>query len=138
ANSVFADEILELMEKVDECKKKIVVAQENVAKGRAELDKAQQNVRDQHDSLQGDYTRLEGELKVVEQGLPDDVREPYYRIVKSKGSDAMAQVEGDNCGGCYQMLTPNQANSLRLDKVAFCQSCGRLMYLPEDRSIGSV
>ncbi len=37
-----------------------------------------------------DVQRLEGELKEAEKALPADFRDAYQRIVKSKGSDAMA------------------------------------------------
>ena len=136
ANSVLADEILESLEKVDEFQAKIVAAQQNLAKGKSELDKAQQQVREQQESLQGDVSRLEAELKTVEKQLPAEFRDAYDRAVKSKGSDAMAQLEGETCSGCFHTITPNLDNAVRMDRVVFCQTCGRLLYLPEDRSIG--
>jgi predicted nucleic acid-binding Zn-ribbon protein len=48
----------------------------------------------------------------------------------------MAQVEGESCGGCYQNLTTNMINDLLMSRVVFCKVCGRLLYLPEDRSPG--
>ena len=135
ANSVLADEILESLEKVDECQGRITAAQQNLAKGKAELEKAQQQVRDQQESLQSDAARLESELKKVEKNLPAEFRDAYERVVKSKGADAMAALEGETCSGCFHTLTPNLANALRMDRVIFCQTCGRLLYLPEDRSI---
>ena len=51
-------------------------------------------------------------------------------------ADGMAQVDGEHCGGCYQTLTANTMNSLYIDKIVFCQVCGRLLYLPEDRTPG--
>jgi predicted nucleic acid-binding Zn-ribbon protein len=48
----------------------------------------------------------------------------------------MAAIEGDYCGGCSQMITPNTFNSLKLGKLVFCNSCGRLIYLPEERTMG--
>src|SRR5262249_39274432 len=96
----------------------------------------QQAVRDQQGSLQGDVDRLEADLKKAEATLPDDFRVAYNRIVKSRGSDAMAAVEGESCGGCFQRLTANTFNELSMGRAIFCQSCGRLLYLPEDRSPG--
>ena len=48
----------------------------------------------------------------------------------------MAPIEGENCGGCYQNITANMFSSLLMDKIVFCANCGRLLYLPEDRSPG--
>jgi uncharacterized protein len=137
ANSVLADEILEALEKIDGFAGTISGAEQNLAKGREELAKTEGQVRQQHDLLIGDVQRLEDELKKVEAGLPSDIREVYQRVVKSKGSDAMAQVEGETCGGCYHHLTANIFSSLLMGRVVCCQSCGRMLYLPEDRTPGS-
>ncbi len=137
ANSVLADEILEAMEKIDELAATIAAAEQNLAKGRHDLAKIRQSVADQHDSLAIDLGRLEGELKQAESNLPEDFRAAYFRIVKSKGSDAMAQVEGGTCTGCCQQITQNMHAGLLMGKIVFCQgSCGRLLYLPEDRAPG--
>lgn len=136
ANSVLADEILEALEKIDGFGPLVQEAEQNLAKGREELSKGEQQVREQHDLLIGDVNRLEDELKKVEVALPDDIREVYQRVVKSKGSDAMAQVDGETCGGCYHHVTANIISSLLMGKVVCCQSCGRMLYLPEDRTPG--
>lgn len=136
ANSVLADEILEALEKIDELQVIAVVADQKVVKCKEELVKAQQQVRDQEGLLLADVKRLEAELVESEKGLPDDFRDAYQRLVKSKGSDAMAAIEGENCGGCYQTITSNMFNSLLMSKLVACANCGRLLYLPEDRTPG--
>jgi predicted nucleic acid-binding Zn-ribbon protein len=136
ANSVLADEALEMMDKIDKAKATVGEAEANLAKGKGELDALKKQVNQQRESLQGDVTRLEGELKTAEASLPPDIRADYLRVVSSKGSDGMAQVEHGSCGGCFQQITANMDSDLRLSRVVFCKSCGRLLYPPEDRSIG--
>ena len=136
AGSVLADEILEALEKIDSYTAQIKEAEQNLAKGREEMAKAERQVHEQHDLLIGDVQRLEADLKKVEVELPSEFRDAYQRVVKGKGSDAMAQVEGETCGGCYHHLTANIFSSLLMDRVVCCQSCGRMLYLPEDRTPG--
>ena len=137
ANSVFADEILEAMEKIDELVAFVAVADQNLAKAREELAKTRESVVQQHESLASDAKRLECELKEAESILPEDFRGAYFRVVRGKGSDAMAQVEGGTCTGCCQQITQNMHNALLMGRIVFCQgSCGRLLYLPEDRTPG--
>lgn len=136
AASVLTDEILEALEQVDQFQRQIGDALQNVNKARDELAKASQDVATKAGELKAEVNRLETELREVENVLPADVRDTYQRMVKSKGSDCMARVEADSCGGCFQRLTPNAQNSLRLGQMVFCGSCGRLLYLPEDRSVG--
>jgi predicted nucleic acid-binding Zn-ribbon protein len=136
ANSVLADEILEAFEKVDQLKLGIAESEQTLARTKEELAKAQQTLKSQEETLIGDQRRVEENLKDAEQALPTDFRETYYRVVKAKGQDAMAQVEGESCGGCHQSLTTNMINDLLMSRVVFCKICGRLLYLPEDRAPG--
>lgn len=136
ANSVLQDEILEALEKIETAKTTVTEAEQRWTKAKEEMAKVQNAVREQHGNLDTDYKRLEGELVESEKKLPDDLRETYSRMVRGKGADGLAQVEGEHCGGCYQTVTANTMNSLLMDKIVFCQVCGRIMYLPEDRSPG--
>ena len=136
AGSVLADEILEALEKIDESQKEIGEAQKKLANAKEELVKAQQMVREQAESLNRDIKRLEGELVEAEAVLPIEVGDSYRRVVKSKGADSMAEVQGDFCGGCHRQLTPNMISELRLSVAIFCKNCGRLIYIPEDRASG--
>jgi predicted nucleic acid-binding Zn-ribbon protein len=132
ANSVLADEILEAMEKVDVMKASVPERDAAVAKAKEDLSKVQQKVRTEEESLRGDIQRLEADLQKAETALPDDFRELYQRVVKAKGQDAMAVVEGGSCGGCYQQLTTNMLNEINMSRVVLCKSCGRVLYLPEN------
>ncbi len=133
AGSVLADEILEAMEKIDELAGQLAEQQQKIAAAKDELAKAQQAVADQAGMLDTDIKRLEAELRQAEAALPPDFREPYQRVVNSKQDDAMAEVQGEFCGGCHQQLTPNNMAELSMSLGIFCRNCGRLVYLPEDR-----
>jgi predicted nucleic acid-binding Zn-ribbon protein len=136
AGSVLQDEILEALEKIEESKKVVAEAEQKLAKAKEEMARVQQSVRDQQGLIEGDYKRLEAELVESEKRLPADLRDTYQRMIRGKGADGMAQIEGEHCGGCYQTVTANTMNALLMDKVVFCQVCGRLLYLAEDRSPG--
>jgi len=136
AGSVLSDEILEALEKIDEQRKSIGQFEEQVVKAKEELTKVQNTIREHESSLKTDVARLETDLKEAEKGLPADFRQSYDRIVKARGEDALAKVEGDVCGGCYYQLTANQVSELTMSRAIFCKSCGRLLYLPEDRTPG--
>jgi predicted nucleic acid-binding Zn-ribbon protein len=134
AGSVLADEILEAMEKVDELAAHIAEQQKNIEAAKAEVAKAATAVRDQAGMLDSEIARLEGELKAAESNLPGEFLDTYKRLVKGKGEDAMAEAQGDFCGGCYQQLTPNNLSELQMSRAIVCRNCGRLVYKAEDRS----
>ncbi|MEX0586648.1 MAG: phospholipase [Pirellulales bacterium] len=132
ATSVLEDEILDSLAKVDERKLLVGKAEQNCAKGNEELQKIRKGVDDQRQLIAGDITRLEAELIQVENELPPDSRVEYTRMVRAKGEEALAEVEGDVCGGCNKQLPPNMISQLKLGKACICKSCGRLIYLGSD------
>ncbi|MEK6235533.1 MAG: hypothetical protein N2C14_12565 [Planctomycetales bacterium] len=132
AASVLQDEVLEGIEKAEEEEARLVPANEELKQAEQESEKVKQSVAGQAESLQTDITRLEGDLQESENLLPDDVRGSYDRSVKRNGSDALTSVDGMTCTGCYQQIRVNMYNLLTLSEIVFCDSCGRMLYLPED------
>lgn len=134
AGSVLSDEILEGLETLDGLDGKIAQTDKLVHAGKEELAKIEQQVAGTSGSTKADVARLEAELREAERALPADFKQDYDRVVHAKGEDALAQVDGDCCGGCYQRITANQQNDLYMARAVFCKSCGRLMYPPEGQS----
>jgi predicted nucleic acid-binding Zn-ribbon protein len=131
ATKVLEDEILEALERIDALKPTVPAAESEGAALRKLLDEAKARVAAETGRLEGEVARVRAELETVERDLPDDVRDKYLRIVKQKGADGMAPLDGQSCGGCFQQITGNMVSDLMLGKVAICRSCGRLLYVPE-------
>ncbi len=132
AGSVLSDEILEGLEKIDQHAAGVKDAERTLAAGKQELDKARKGVEESAATIHTDVKRLEGELAQAEKALPSDLKADYQRVVRSKGADSLAAVEDGVCNGCGQQITLNMQNELKLSKLIFCKSCGRLLYLPTD------
>lgn len=135
ACSVLEDEILEAFGKVDTLKGAQPDLDAALAKARSELEKSKAAVEAEQETLRSEIARIEADLIEAEKVLPADVRQAYDRVVAAKGDDAMAPVEGEVCNGCYQQITANMLNQLMMKQLVFCKSCGRLLYIPEDRSV---
>ena len=131
ASSVLADEILEALERMDVLQANIKTAESNLAKVRDEEAKVRLRVGEQLQMLEADLAKHTTELHAAEELLSGDFKDNYLRLSKTRGFDALAPVESETCGGCYQTLTPHIIDQLRLNKPVFCKSCGRLLYLPE-------
>jgi predicted nucleic acid-binding Zn-ribbon protein len=134
ANSVQQDEILETLEKMDEQQARIHAVEGELATGRQELEKVRRRVTEEHDRLENELARVQQELQKAETVLPADFKLEYERISKARGEDALAEVVGESCGSCYQMLSPQIMNELMLSKPVFCKSCGALLYLNEEEA----
>jgi predicted nucleic acid-binding Zn-ribbon protein len=60
-----------------------------------------------------------------------EVRDPYQRVVKHLGEDALAPLENQYCGGCNQQIPLNVYSQILMNQPAFCKTCGRLLYQKE-------
>jgi predicted nucleic acid-binding Zn-ribbon protein len=119
------------MERIEQLQAAIKVAEENLAKTKDEFAKVRKRVEEQQQGLEAEFTRVQSELTAAEGQLPEIFRDDYLRLARAMGADCMAPVEGESCGGCFTILSPQVHDLIRRDKSVFCKSCGRLLYLPE-------
>ncbi|QEG35194.1 zinc ribbon domain-containing protein [Bythopirellula goksoeyrii] len=131
ANSVLADEILELMERVDQLSLEVKEVEKSLAAVKSDLATFRDSVTAEGELIKGDIVRLEAELAEVEKELPVTLKEDYKRVIRGKGADGMAPVEDLVCQGCGQKITLNMQNDLLLSNPIFCKNCGCLLYLNE-------
>jgi uncharacterized protein len=131
ANSVLMDEILEAMEHAQEYKGKVAQAEAELAAAKKKLDDVHVKVAEQEPLLAVDIERIEAELKTAEASLPPEIRDPYQRVVKHLGEDALAPLDNQYCGGCNQQITLNVYSQITMNQPAFCKTCGRLLYIKE-------
>jgi predicted nucleic acid-binding Zn-ribbon protein len=131
ANSVLSDEILEMLDKIQQLQQKVEDAQQHLAQGKVELQRVRARVDEEKDLLEGEIARVSTSLVTAEKELPEGFVLDYRRLVKARGADALAPLEGECCGSCYQMVTTQTVNDLMMSRPVFCKSCGAILYLPE-------
>ena len=131
ATKVLEDEIIEALERIDSLKPAVPAAEVEIEAAKKLLAEAEAKVKAETGRLEAEVARIRSELVTAEKELVEDVREKYDRVVKQKGADGMAAVDGQTCGGCYQQLTGNMLSDVMLGRIIACRSCGRLLYLPE-------
>ena len=107
--------ILEALEKLDEMNTQIEATQKVAAKAREEADRVSREIRDEEPHIREDIERLGGELKQCETDLPGEFRELYRRVVRHRGEDALAPIQGEFCQGCNQHVPVNLINQLLLN-----------------------
>ena len=136
ANSVLADEILELYDKVSEDKDVVTAAERVVADVKTQLDDVRKKVADSKAGLEAELATAEAGLVEAEKSLPGDIKQEYDRVVKAHGEEALAPIEEEVCGGCYVRITSQMLNELMIgEKMVFCKQCGRLLYVPEGTQV---
>ncbi len=136
AQSKLSDEILEAMMKVDEQAAALAAQEAEVQKIAGEVAAIQADIAAKTAEQKGQLEALDREILGAETVIPEAEREHYKRVVKQKGADAMAAVEGSACTGCFVSVTAQMMNDLiNGGHLVICKTCGRLLYLAdEDRS----
>lgn len=129
AASVLADEILEMLERVDELGGRVRESEANVAAGKQELIKTTAEVDSAAQGLREEMTRLQARLVETEKLLPGEFKAEYARVVRNRGAEGLAEVDDSVCTGCGQQITVNQRNNLTMERPVFCGGCGCMLYL---------
>jgi len=135
ANAVLEDEILDRLEKLDELQQHVLDAEHKLSRVREELQRAEERVAREQTTLHDELARVKDELVHAEVALPPEFKSEYERIVKARGDEGLAPVDGESCGGCNTTLTTQIMNQLYLSKPIFCRCCGCMLYLPEGRLV---
>jgi uncharacterized protein len=128
ANIVLSDETLELLDQIDQVAQSLKAATAFVAEVKLEVAAIEKQVAERKIVLESELKRVETELATVEGQLEGDFKRDYIRLVAARGDDAMAELEGKSCGGCYQTLTTQMLERLYIGTPAACPACGRLLY----------
>lgn len=129
ANSVLSDEILELLERIDQLEADRAERQRELDERVAEHDRLVETANAEVTVAREDLARVEAERLEAEPLIPAAARTDYQRLVAARGEDAFATVDGQTCGGCYQVLTTQLVNRLMLSQLVRCPSCNAYLYL---------
>lgn len=128
ANSVLSDEILELLERLDQLeidrKARQVELDERQIDHQKLVGVVQEELVAARDALAG----VEAERLQAEGLLPEASRSEYQRLIAHRGEDAFAAIDGENCGGCNQLLTMQLVSRLKMSHLVRCPSCNAFLY----------
>lgn len=133
ANAVLSDEILELLEKIDVQIGLLAVAKSNHEKGMAETVRVRSESAGKEARIRSDLAHAQSELGDLEKRIPDAISLEYRRLSKAVGAAALAETDGEVCGGCHSVITTQTQSDLFCKKPVFCKNCGTLLYLSASR-----
>ena len=135
ANEVQSDEILEVLEQIDQINDDLASAESKLAVEKKENEQRIADIKQRQAIVQGDLERVEAELIKAESQIPASVKDDYKRITNSKGEEGLASVEDESCTACYQRLTTQYIERLRMGNLVRCPNCDAFLYFAEDRRV---
>ena len=131
SNSVLEDEILETMTRADQKKAEVAQLEQELVRSQAEFTKLEAEVAERGKFFQEQLAQAETALREAETSLPPEARETYLRLSQARGADCLAAVEDESCSGCFTSISHQSKNELLMNRLVYCKSCGRLLYLAE-------
>jgi uncharacterized protein len=128
ANSGLEDEYLELLEKVDAEKTRLVDLNSDLKNAEANLQKTKAEFSTLEPQVKIQATELEAELRETEKCIPTKMMEMYRRLVGAHGPSSLAPLDANACSECFVELSPQNIVEVRSAKIVVCKSCGRILY----------
>ena len=132
ATGVLELETIEAMEKIDQQKLVVREAEETLEKRMAETRKHSEQYATDAPKMRDEITRLESEFQHEDAKLSGEFRSEYQRLVRSKGVDSFAPLDGRSCTGCHTQITLQMYSEIVSGQIRLCRACGRVLYLPDD------
>ena len=134
--SKIEDEILAMMEQEEKSKNEIAEFNRRVEDAaeaaRRNRDACDLAIKDADARIE----RLAGERAQLAAEIPQDWLSPYERLRQKGDGRAMAVCSSFICESCRMSLTANTVNLLMSgDRLVFCHSCGRILYLVEGEDV---
>lgn len=129
ANLVLSDEILEGFEKIDELTAEVSKAEEELKKQSVDTKKRAEEIKSRMLQVEEDLVHVREQLADAEEEIPAVAKPDYQRLVDQRGDEALAAIDDNSCGGCYQTLTTNLIDTVRLEFLVRCPNCNAMLYL---------
>lgn len=126
-------QVIEAMDRVTEKEGGVAAAAAEVQQFNGEVDALAKQIEATAAGQRTQLAELDAAITEAESCIDEDQRDRYRRVVKQRGADALAPVEGSACGGCYVTVTGQMMNDLiNGHTIQFCMTCGRMLYLVEE------
>jgi len=134
--SKLEDDILQMMDQIDKDKAELKELAQRTQEAEAESSRQKEAVSAALADADARIERLESEREDLKEKIPKKFLSPYERLHRRGDGNAMARCQNFICGACRMSLTANTVNLLMAgNKLIYCHSCGRILYIPEDEDI---
>jgi hypothetical protein len=133
------DEILKMFDQSEQQQKEIKLLAAKADEAAASVAARRKAIETALQDADARIERVQKERAELSAKIPPSFRNPYERLLKRSDGRAMAACRNYVCSGCRMSLTTNTVSLLMGgDKLIFCQSCGRILYLAEDEDLTGV
>ena len=129
ANGEAEEELLTMMVEIDGVKAEIQTKQEAVLAAQQDWQQKKEGLQAQISAIDQAVEKASIRRQAIAAQIAADLMSRYELILSRRGGNAVVEVTGGICQGCYMNLPPQLWNELiRSEKVNLCPSCQRIVY----------
>jgi hypothetical protein len=133
------DEILKMFEESEQQQREVKLLAAKAAEAAAAVSERRKAIQAALQDADARVARVQNERAELSEKIPPAFRNPYERLLTRADGRAMAACQNYVCSGCRMSLTANTVSLLMGgDKLVYCQSCGRILYIAEDEDLTGV
>jgi hypothetical protein len=125
------DEIIALLDKMDDINKEIEEEKEKQKIKFSKFKEEEARINNKISQIDKDIETLKEKREKILVDIDKDIYRKYEKVLRGKDGAALVPVVDHSCGGCHMELPAQVINELSIsEKLIFCESCARILYLP--------
>jgi len=123
------DEVLIIMEKIETEASAIMAAEKNSIEEEARIIADQKEYKATIVKIAEDLKKAEEKKQEMISHIEPSVSERYQRLLAITSGNAIVEVRGESCPGCYMSIPPQVfVNVKKNESLNTCPQCGRILY----------
>jgi uncharacterized protein len=120
---------------------------DSIEQERISVKKEKENIDTESGKINQEISNLEKQAKEIDQKIKElenkrnssvgdvdkKILNQYQELLKKRNGLAIVPVLNNNCGACHMSLTSQKINEIKMyERLVLCESCVRVLYIPED------
>lgn len=122
-------EIIVLLDELEKKERELTEMDANLKKLRVQVESDVMDVQSRIGDFRKEISEYQKKFDQLLLELSTGVKTRFKKLIESGSGEAIAPLEGNNCGGCHFRLPLHEIlDASRDDKIINCTNCGRFVY----------
>ncbi|MCF7907621.1 MAG: hypothetical protein K9L86_01940 [Candidatus Omnitrophica bacterium] len=131
--SVAEEEVIKILDEIESKKDKLDQAKKVLAEEESKFKQNEKKIIEEIKEVETELLTLENKRRVIVNEIDKNIVSRYESLLKTRNGSAIVAVKSNSCSACYLSLTHQKVNAIKMyEDLVSCESCVRLLYLPED------
>lgn len=129
-------ELMALSQDMESLNKRLQSITLRLRKGKKDYDRIKKEYDLSTEEINAQYKEIKSQMDAIKGKLNNSLLRKY-EAVKNSHASAMAEIEGERCGGCNMALASLVIQNVKSKaKLIECENCGRILYSKSDAQEG--